>query len=319
MMNSVPAIAGVILLATVVSSAGQSAPRSTAASTDVPRTPWHVPDLQGRWTNATVTPLQRPPELAGKEFFSGNEAAEYQKHAVQRAIELSGNAEEAKISGEFEPTWMEDRPLVSTGRTSLIVGADGRIPPLTADAQTRGGAAGPPPADHPEERTLNERCLAFPVGGPPMLPGLLYNSNYEIVQTPTYVMIFAEMGSATRIIPLDGRSHLPDTLRLWQGDSRGHWEGNTLVVETTNFSDKRRFRGSGATLHLIERFRRVSPDTIMYEFTVEDAKTWTRPWTVEIPMRPLEAQIYEFACHEGNYGLANILKGARFSDGQPAK
>ena len=318
-MNRAPVIAGVILLASVVSSPGQSAPRSAATPTDVPRTPWNVPDLQGRWTSATATPLQRPPELAGKEFFSGNEAAEYQKHALQRGIELSGNAEEAKISGEFVPTWMEDRPLVSTGRTSLIIGAEGRIPPLTADAQKRGGAAGPPTADNSEERSVTERCLAFPVGGPPMLPSILYNSNYEIVQTPTHLMIFAELGSAARIIPLDGRSHLPDKLRLWQGDSRGHWEGGTLVVETTNFNDKRPFRGSGATLHLIERFRRVSLDTILYEFTVEDATTWTKPWTVEIPMRPLKEQIYEFACHEGNYGLANILKGARFVEAQPAK
>ncbi len=193
-MNRAPVIAGVILLASVVSSPGQSAPRSAATPTDVPRTPWNVPDLQGRWTSATATPLQRPPELAGKEFFSGNEAAEYQKHALQRGIELSGNAEEAKISGEFVPTWMEDRPLVSTGRTSLIIGAEGRIPPLTADAQKRGGAAGPPTADNSEERSVTERCLAFPVGGPPMLPSILYNSNYEIVQTPTHLMIFAELG-----------------------------------------------------------------------------------------------------------------------------
>src|SRR5262249_32189824 len=147
---------------------------------------------------------------------------------------------------------------------------------------------------------LNERCLTFPIGGPPMLPGIAYNSNYEIVQTPTHLMIFAEMGSSTRIIPLDGRPHIPASLRLWHGDSRGHWDGDTLGVETTNFSENRPFRGSAATLHLIERFRRLTSDTILYEFTVDDSTTWTKPWTVEVPMRPLKEQIYEFACHEGN-------------------
>ena len=285
----------------------------------MPRTPWNHPDLQGRWTIATVTPLQRPAELAGKEFFSGNEAAEYEKSAQKRFLELTGMTFEADFSGEFAPVWMEDRPMVSTGRTSLIIGPDGQIPPFTPEAQKRADARAERLglADAPEERSLSERCLSFPPAGPPMLPGMLYNSNYEIVQTPSHVAIFAELGSTVRIIPLDRRQHLRETLRSWHGDSIGRWENETLIVDTTNLNEKREFRGATERLHLVERFRRVSADLILYQFTVEDPATWAKPWTVEVPMRPLPELIYEFACHEGNYGLANILKGARFVERQP--
>ena len=171
-------------------------------------------------------------------------------------------------------------------------------------------------ADGPEERSLGERCLFFPHAGPPMLPGLLYNSNYQIVQTPSHVVILAEMGSSVRVIPLNRRQHLGEALRSWHGDSIGRWENDTLVVDTTNVNEKLEFRGATANLHLVERFRRVSADMILYQFTVEDAATWPKPWTVELPMRPLQERIFEFACHEGNYGLVNILKGARFVEGQ---
>jgi hypothetical protein len=311
-----------IALVFASASAGQTPGRvSPPAAARAPRTPWNVPDLQGRWTNATATPLQRPPELAGKEFFSGNEAAEFQKHALERALELSGLREEAAISGEFTATWMEDRPLVFTGRTSLIVGPEGRLPPFTPEGQKQSDARTAREklelANAPEERTLAERCLQFGASGPPLLPDPAYNSNYEIVQTPTHLVIFAEMGSSTRIIPLDGRPHSGATIRSLRGESRGRWEGDTLVVETTHFSNNREFRGSTANLRLIERFRRVSADLILYEFTAEDSATWTAPWTAEIPLRPMKEAIYEFACHEGNYGLTNILKGARFVERQP--
>ena len=330
MMKDVLRIRGVILPAASIvavalasSSAAQTVTRTTSQQVDLPRTPWNHPDLQGRWTNATVTPLQRPPELAGKEFFSGNEAAEYQKTAQKRYVELSGfTISDAEFSGEFAPEWMEDRPLVSTGRTSLIIGPDGQIPPFTPEARKRAdarAAKGFDAADAPEERSLGERCLLFAHAGPPMLPGMLYNSNYQIVQTPSHVVIFAEMGSSVRIIPLNRRQHLGEALRSWHGDSIGRWENETLVVDTTNLNEKSEFRGATANLHVVERFRRVSADMILYQFTVEDPATWPKPWTVELPMRPLQEPIYEFACHEANYGLANILKGARFVERQPSE
>ena len=326
MMKDVLRIRGVILpaasivaMALASSSAAQTVTRTTSQQVDLPRTPWNHPDLQGRWTNATVTPLQRPAELAGREFFTGNEAAEYQKTAQKRYIELNGVTFDAEFSGEFDPVWVEDRPLVSTGRTSLIIGPDGQIPPFTSEAQKRADvrAAKLFSADAPEQRSLSERCLLFPHAGPPMLPGMLYNSNYQIVQTPSHVVIFAEMGSSVRIIPLNRRQHLGEALRSWHGDSIGRWENETLVIDTTNLNEKSEFRGATANLHVVERFRRVSADMILYQFTVEDPATWPKPWTVELPMRPLQEPIYEFACHEANYGLANILKGARFVERQP--
>jgi hypothetical protein len=260
--------------------------------------------------------------LAGKEFLTDAEAAAYQQNALKRFLESAGLVEEAAISGEFvEGVWMDERTLVSTKRSSLIVGPEGRIPPLTPDGQKRAAARAAvrklDPADSFEDRTIQERCLWFPVGGPPMIPGVAYNSNYEIVQTPTHVAILAEMGYSFRIIPLDGRPHIDPGLRNWHGDSRGRWEGDTLVVETTNFSEKPAFRGASADVRIVERFRRVAADQILYQFTVDDPKTWTTPWTAEIPWRPMKDLIYEFACHEGNYGLVNILKGARAVDDAP--
>jgi hypothetical protein len=279
-------------------------------------TPWGHPDLQGRWTNATVTLLERPVEFGAKEFFTEAEAAEYSKTALERFLKEIDFTEEAAISGEFEPgVWVEERTIVPTRRTSLIVGPNGRIPALTAAARARADARNAQrnqnPDDGPEARSLTERCLSFLVGGPPLIPGIGYNSNHQIVQTPTHVVIYSEMGSAMRVIPLDGRPHLPDSLRQWQGDSRGRFEGDTLVVETSNFNDKVQFRGASENLRLVERFQRVDHDTIIYRFTASDPTSWTDSWTVEVPMRRLDEFLYEFACHEGNRGLANILSGAR--------
>jgi hypothetical protein len=287
-------------------------------SSTVPRTPWGHPDLQGVWTNETLTLLERPLELGSKEYFTEAEATEYLKTALDRLLASVNLQQDAALSGEFTPgLWVDVRALVPTRRTSLIVGPTGRIPPLVPAARTRPAAptqGSDRQTDGPEARSLMERCIAFPVGGPPMLPSVGYNSNYQIVQTPTHVTILAEMGSAVRVIPLDGRPHLPGSLRQWSGDSRGRWEGDTLVVETINFDDKRRFRGSTWSLQLVERFRRPTRDMIIYEFTATDPDTWADSWTAEIPMRQLGSQIYEFACHEGNYGLANILKGARYEE-----
>ena len=284
-----------------------------------PRTPWGDPDLQGRWTTATLTLVERPVEFGSKEFFTEQEAVEYSKTALERLLASINFTQEAAISGEFEPgVWVEERGIVPTRRTSLIIGPTGRIPALTPAAQTRVNARNAQrkehPDDGPEARPLAERCLLFPTGGPPLLPGIGYNSNHQIVQTPTHIVVYTEMGSAVRVIPLDGRPHVPEGVRQWQGDSRGRFEGDTLVVETTNFNDKVQFRGSSENLRLVERFQRVDRDTIIYRFTASDPASWTDSWTAEVPMRHLDEMLYEFACHEGNRGLANILSGARATE-----
>jgi hypothetical protein len=252
-------------------------------------------DLQGLWTNATITPLERPEELAGKEKFTEQQAAEYERRVLAGRTHNDG--------------WSDSgTKVVPTLRTSLIVDpSDGRIPPLTAEAQT--AVFQRPPAG-PEDLDLSTRCILWPTAGPPMLPSA-YNNNYQILQTPGYVVIFIEMIHDVRIIPLDGRPHLPGHVRQWMGDSRGHWEGDTLVVDTTNFTGKNPFRGSDRNLHLTERFTRIDPDTILYRFTVDDPTAFTRPWSGEAPMTKTAGPIYEYACHEGNYQMTNILKGAR--------
>jgi hypothetical protein len=194
---------------------------------------------------------------------------------------------------------------------------DGRIPPLTPEAQRRleasRAAARQHPADGPEDRSLAERCILWPTAGPPMLPSF-YNNNYQIVQGPDYVAILVEMIHDVRLIPINNGGHLPAGLRQWMGDPRGHWEGDSLVVDTTNFTDKTNFRGSDANLHLTERFTRTDEDTLLYEFTVDDATAFTRPWTGRIPMSRGAGPIFEYACHEGNYAMADMLRGARAAE-----
>jgi hypothetical protein len=282
-----------------------------------PRTPDGQPDLQGIWTNATITPLERPVEFANKEFLTAQEAAEYEKRVAQ-----ANNADRRDLPPDrdvglaYNDFWYDrGTKIVGTRRTSLIVDPkDGRIPPLTPQAQKiqqdlRAAAVGHA-NDGPENHSLADRCILWPTAGPPMMPSF-YNNNYQIVQTPGYVMIVVEMIHDARIIPLDGRPHLPPGMRQWLGDPRGHWEGNTLVVETTNFNDKTRFRGAGPNMKLTERFTRVAPDTILYEFTVDDPESFTRPWTAQIPMTKSEGPIFEYACHEGNYAMTGMLSGAR--------
>ena len=209
---------------------------------------------------------------------------------------------------------------VATTRTSLLVDPkDGRLPALTSDAQKTAAARAEirrHNTEGPEERSLSERCLIFNAG-PPLLPGP-YNNNFQLVQTKDYVVIANEMIHDVRVIPLDGRPHLPTTVRNWLGDARGHWEGDTLVVDSTNFSDKTAFRGSDRNMHLTERFTRVSSDILNYEFTVDNPTAFTKPWTVSIPLTRLDEQIYEYACHEGNYGMPGMLKAARMTE-QEAK
>jgi hypothetical protein len=273
-------------------------------------------DLQGIWSNATITPLERPKELAGKEFFTEAEALQYEKRVLEESNkDRRDGSPEADVGRAYNDSWWDrGTKVVSTRRTSIIVNPpDGKIPALTPEAQKAVSARAAilqRPAGGPEDRGLPERCILWPTAGPPMLSSA-YNNNYQILQTPGYVEIFIEMIHDVRIIPLDGRPHLAGNIRQWMGDPRGHWEGNTLVVDSTNFTAKNPFRGSDQNLHLIERFTRIDPDTILYRFTVDDPTAFTRSWTGEVPMTKAPGPIYEYACHEGNYSMTNILSGAR--------
>ncbi|HLJ46176.1 MAG TPA: hypothetical protein VKU01_09220 [Bryobacteraceae bacterium] len=276
------------------------------------------PDLQGIWTSASVVPLERPASLKGKEFYTEQEAAENAKRVLGMSSweRLGSQAPEHYNMSQYGLD-LSQAKVASTLRTSLIVGPEGRVPPLTPEAQKRIAERAARNRGHqfdgPENRPLQERCLIYSSEGPPMLPSA-YNSNLQIVQDADHVVVLQEMIHSARIIPTDGSPHLAQSVRQWYGDSRGHWEGDTLVVDTTNFTDKTAFRGSTANLHLIERFRRIDKDTIVYEFTAEDPATWTRPWTAQIQLVRIEGPLFEFACHEGNQGVANTLSGARAAE-----
>lgn len=317
--------AAVGMIAALPASAQSRAAKTTSKNWTPPKTPDGQPDLQGIWTNVTLTPLERPRDLGDKQFFTPQEAAEYEKQTISRnnADRRDGSAQ-ADVNRAYNDFWWDrGTKVVPTLRTSLIIDPpDGRVPALTPErqkslAEARAMARGHS-TDGPEDRSLSERCILWPTAGPPMMPSF-YNNNYQIVQGPGYVMILVEMIHDVRIIPLDGRPHLPATVRQWMGDPRGHWEGNTLVVDTTNFSDKTNFRGSDENLHLIERFTRTAPDMLMYEFTVDDPTAFTKPFTAQIPMRPGEGPILEYACNEGNYAMTDILRGARVEEEKAAK
>ena len=300
--------------------AGQAPPaaktRPAGKTWTAPRTPDGQPDLQGLWTNATITPFERPKELAGKEFFTEKEATEYEKQVLENSDrDRRGATAEADVAGAYNDFWFDrGTKVVATRRTSIVVDPpDGKVPPLTPEAQKAAAAraeVGRRPPTGPEDMALPVRCILWPTAGPPMLPSG-YNNNYQILQTPGYVVISVEMIHDVRVIPLDGRPHLPPNIRQWMGDSRGHWEGQTLVVDTTNFSGKTTFRGADQNLHLIERFTRTDPDTILYQFAVDDPTAFTKPWKGEVAMRKTPGPIYEYACHEGNYSMAYMLEGAR--------
>jgi hypothetical protein len=316
------AIAGFVLFAVIVSAAAAGQNTPSAQRWKAPRTPDGQPDLQGVWTTSTLTPLERPPEFAGKQFFTEEEASEYEKRIFAQVTgDRRDGGPDADLGRSYNEFWRDrGTKVIASRRTSLIVDPpDGRIPALTLEAQSRLAAArdqtAKHPADGPEDRSAQERCLTR---GVPIVPGN-YNNNYQIVQSPGYVMILHEMNHDARIVPLDGRPHHPQNVRGWFGDPRGRWEGDTLVVESTNFSQKTNFRGANAGLRLIERFTRVDADTISYQFTVTDPTTFTRPWSAEIPMRKAEGLIYEYACHEGNYSLSGILAGARAEEKRVAE
>ena len=313
--SAVAAVAASVLLHQTTGAA--QTPSAVSATRPVPRNAIGQPDLEGIWTNATLTPLERPRELAGKAFFTKEEAAEYERQARERnnADRRDRNAEADLAVGYNDAWWDRGTTIVSTRRTSLIVDpADGRIPPLTPEAQQRAAARAEArrahPADGPEDLTIADRCITRGNNGPPMLQAG-YNNNYQIVQTRDYVMILIEMMHDARIIALDGRPLLPAGVRQWLGRSRGRWERDTLVVETSSFTDKTNFRGASEHLRVAERFTRVDADTLLYQFTVDDPGSFTRPWSGEIPMKKTAGLIYEYACHEANYSMANTLRTAR--------
>lgn len=290
-----------------------------------PRTPDGRPDLQGTWNFSSLTPLERPAQFADRAALTEKEAAEFEREILDRNnADRRRSTPEADVAQAYNDAWYDRGTKTSAagGRhlTSLIVDPpDGKIPGFTSEGQARTAARAEKrrqrgPADGPEDRSLAERCLMFNAG-PPMLPGP-YNNNVQIVQTREYIVIANEMIHDTRIVPLDGRPHLPSGVRRWQGDPRGHWEGDTLVVDTTNFSNRTNFRGADENLHLVERFRRDGLDGLDYTFTIDDPTMFSRPWTVALPLSLSEGRIYEYACHEANYAMVGILRGARAQEGR---
>jgi len=293
---------------------------------NVPRTGDGDPDLQGYWTNATFTPLERPAELAGKEFMTDAEAAAFESRKRQQ--ELGQASDDIHYDNVI---WQSEgyEKTVSRKRTSLIYDPpDGRLPALTSEGSRRVAATRRSSADSAQSRTLGERCISRGNEGPPML-GANYYANLQILQTGGLVVIRHEMIHGARIVPLDGRGHLGPGLRQLGGDSRGRWENDTLVVDTINFTDVPNFRAPSSLarqdiiasrdLHVVERFTRISADAILYRFTVEDPTMWTRPWSGELIMRRWPGPIFEYACHEGNYGMAFILSAARAQEKAAAK
>ena len=339
-MRHVGAVAAAIAVLTVpavdAQTPGTAATRSAAAPASQavakvpasastyrhPKTPWGDPDLQGIWNNGTTTPLERPLQLAERESLTPEEV----EKLAQDAFNRDDAPPQAGDVGFYNAEWW-DRGK-SIGRTSLIIDPpNGRVPPMTPEGakiakerQSRIRFSVTPAGvkiNNPEDLSLTERCILFrPL---PRLP-TGYNNNYEVVQSPGYVAILQEQMHEVRVIPVDGRPHLKPSLPQWHGSSRGRWEGNTLVVETVNFSDRTDFRGSGKSLLLVERFTRTDANNIDYRFTVTDPAIWTRPWTAQIPMTKSDEPIFEYACHEGNfYSVENVLGATREAEKKAAE
>jgi hypothetical protein len=331
-------IAVIVLLAPASASGQTLSPAAKTAPAHKawtpPRTTDGQPDLQGVWTNNTVTPLERPKDLAGKEFYTEAEMQTLAKQERERLDQVEDEGQPAANHSGVEGAPADDvhydfsqfgldrgqAKLAWNRRTSIVVGPEGTIPPLTPDARKRlaerRAKAKGHEFDGPENFSLGARCIAR-LNVAPLLPSA-YNSNLQIVQGAGYVAIETEMIHDVRIIPTDTRPHLPKSIHQWYGDSVGHWEGNTLVIDTTNFTDLSPFPGA-QNLHMIERLTRADEDTILYQFTVEDPGMWTKPWSGELPITKIDGQLYEYACHEANYPLANTLRGARVAEAQAAK
>ncbi len=310
---TVLAIAAVVPAETVAQADGSMEP---------PRTPWGAPDLQGVWDFRSLTPMERPEELADTENFTAEQAAEFAEETIRTRSRDNDTSDRVVPYNDF---WFDEGTSVTTERTSLVVDPpDGRIPPLTQEAmdrqealeEARAGVGGHEPTEGGFVEDLGPgglqvRCILGFNSGPPMAPSA-YNNNVQVFQTEDTVVLYNEMNHNARVVPLDGRDHLDAGIRQWVGDSRGRWEGDTLVVETTNFLRETNFQRGATTpnLRLVERLTRVDADTLQYDVTVDDPTVWTRPWTFSVPMRRNAEPLYEYACHEGNYGLENILAGA---------
>jgi hypothetical protein len=309
------AFATLVLLLSSSSLEGQRPPT-------IPRQADGKPDMQGYWTNQTFTPLERPAQFKDKPTFTAEEAAAWAKRGIDNIIDQPSVAE-VKSDSEIhydDAIWMlEGYPKGAMLRTSIIIDPpDGRIPPLSAEGQKRqqeraAARKSRGQFDDAQARGLSERCIYWAHEGPPILP-TGYNSNLRIHQAPQTFVVVPEMMPAARIVPLDGRPKLAANVRGYRGDSRGRWDGDTMVVETTNYFEKTAWRGAGEHLKVIERFTMTNPNTIRYQFTVDDPSTWSRAWSGEYEMTRIEGPLFEYACHEGNYGLPSILKGARLAE-----
>lgn len=346
------ALAGIISLAACSDNSQSPETTSAAAGYQAPRNSHGQPDLQGVWDFRTLTPLERPVALGDKATFTQEEAEAFRQKAIE-SNDVDHNRDamgEFDVEGAYNAWWMDYGTELEDLRTSLIVSpADGRLPDLTPEAlagMKRDLKRIPPTRvvvslemdnrvwrpEGPEVLGLSERCLLGFNAGPPLIPSA-YNNNLRIIQTPDHVVLVTEMIHDARIVPLDGSPHLPEDMRRWSGDSRGHWDGDTLVVETRNFTDKTpTFQlpldlnnlerngvvGSGKNMHLTEKFTRVSDSRVMYEYTLDDPQTFVEPFTVAIPMKASDNQMYEYACHEGNYAMAGMLKGARLLEKEDA-
>jgi hypothetical protein len=307
--------------------ASQAQSTAPSATWTAPRTADGQPDLQGVWDYRTITPLERPAEFASKEFFTAEEAQAFEQDENRRQNRDLIDDEQGGLNYPpggvvpYNEFWYDRGDKLAGLRTSLIVDPpNGRLPPWTAEGkqyadrraeERRNDQLGRPKADTWEDRPLQERCILGLNAGPPMTPGA-YNNNVQLLQTPGYVVIVNEMVHSARVVPLDGRPH--GNIRMWKGDSRGRWEGDTLVVETINFKSGTNVPGTTANTKLTERFTRTGPNTLEYQFTVDDPTMWTRPWTAVVPMAKSDQPIYEYACHEANYGIAGILGGARAAE-----
>jgi hypothetical protein len=332
-MSLVAAVAVTIALLLVPSTlvaqnGGANAP--TAKPYAAPKTPWGEPDLQGTFSNRTITPFERPANVNGREFFTPEEVAAMEKSAAARNGDEGRNrGTRGDVERAYNDFWWDRGTKVTTLRTSLVVDPpDGRVPPVTDEARKRAADEAKRPAfrgagasgrgtDTWLDRSTFERCITR--GLPGAMSPTAYNNNYRITQSPGYVAIEIEMLGGTRVIPTDGRQHVSSSIRQWMGHSTGRWEGDTLVVETTNFSDKVLYRGAAENLHLVERIRRIGQNELEYRVTVSDPSTFTRPWTLAIPYVDIGEGLFEYACHEGNYGMEGILSGAREEERKAAE
>ena len=329
LLASTAALAAVVLVAllTQAPAAGQTPASATKATTvekawTPPHTPDGKPDLQGIWSDNTLTPFERPKSLGAKEFYTEQELTELIKRVRQgETVEEAelGAANPQAVRYDLELYGFDRAKLRYTSkRTSLVVGPEGVVPPMLPQARERNAERAAQNKGHEfdsyENRPLSERCILMNQERIPMTPGANEGNLLQIVQGPGYVSLLHETDHSTRVIPTDGRAHVPQNIRQWQGDSVGHWEGNTLVVDTTNFTNLSAYRGSSDKLHLVERFTRAADDTMIYQFTVDDPTTWAKPWTAEIPWTKTKGPVYEWACHEGNTMISTILHGARVEE-----